>query len=128
MRRYESETSSELTYHENPETRKSIGSLQDTTKNDAHKRQKRNDACRCVSIGHRRNSHLCEGARVDEQLDDKQKNQALANGALDANNRVVETGKDEHTSHDLVRNLNSDIGNDECLPGVCFAWTLPNLV
>lgn len=114
--------------HEDPETREGIGGLQDTTEDNGHHREDDDDRGGSVSIGHGNNGHVCECTGVDEELDDEEKNKTLALRILDSDNGVVEAGKDEDTSDDLVWDLDDNVGDDESLPGVRFAGTLADFV
>jgi hypothetical protein len=71
---------------------------------------------------------LRKGAGIDEQLNDEEEYEPLPDRCLNANNGVVETRPDENTSDDLVRDLDNDVGDDECFPRVRLAWSFSDLI
>jgi hypothetical protein len=66
---------------------------------------------------------MCECTREDEELHDQEQDQALSDRGWDSAFRVdgVEIrGEDHYAEEDLVGDLDDDVGDEECFPGICF--------
>lgn len=71
---------------------------------------------------------MCECAGVDEELDEEEKDHTLSDRGLNSLNGIVVGTKHKNSQDDIVRDFNYDVGQDEGLPGVCFAGSFTNFV
>jgi hypothetical protein len=71
---------------------------------------------------------MCKCAGVDEEFDQEEQNHTLSQRGLNSLDSIVVRTEDQNSQDDIVRDLNNDVGQDEGLPGVCFARSFTNLV
>lgn len=69
-----------------------------------------------------------KGAGINEELDQEEKNNTLLQRSLNSLNSVVVGTKDQNGQNDVVRDFNNNIGEEEGLPGICFARSFADFV
>jgi hypothetical protein len=71
---------------------------------------------------------MCECAGVDEELDEEEKNHALSDRGLNSLNGVVVGTEYQNSQDNVVRDFNYNVGQNEGLPGVCFAGSFTDFI
>ena len=71
---------------------------------------------------------MCERAGVDKEFDEEEKDHALSERGLNSLNGIVVGTEYQNSQDDVVRDFNYNVGEDESLPGVCFARSFTDFV